>query len=589
MLDDRSITKVVNELKKDPLFFLGWLHLLDILVELRQYKLAHEALAKAQSLFERHFEKIKVLKNYNKVHEIEIRAEIETKIIENLNDQTLTERLHFLTPYISDTTLLVNSPFILPYLTEALIEAKSTEQLYTLIDIIIHLDTVKLKPLLRIAEYLKQCRLDYEKQIYLQITLEKILDLDFLNEFATITLGNLYIRNNEFHRCRHLLVVRLRSSDRKLSFLQLLSFNYLKSKNFNKCLTVAHRLAGCSADDNILRFNAACASLQLGMINHSSQIFAELLKFAADLDIQHRAWLQLMLICCQERELRRIHGDKLLFCFNNTISLRTNKKAVILIIIFHIQQSNFRTACELLDFYHNNDHFKNLHKLPDSKDEQFANAYFKFFVKLQPILSTYSSIHQDHKIIYMIGDSHIFSQPQTIYTETKKYQARVFPIFGLKYYHLSQNGNDLHKQLLERHIENIPEASHVLISLGEIDCRPAEGFLKNNILDSRNIFKVLNEAFSYIEKATQKSKIKIYLANVPAPTANSIKQDKRVVRLINVVNEHLTLLSSIYEYTLLDVYSRTKNKRGHSNDFYYLDGIHLHPVVYSKLFPSYLS
>ena len=151
---------------------------------------------------------------------------------------------------------------------------------------------------------------------------------------------------------------------------------------------------------------------------------------------------------------------------------------------------------------------------------------------------------------------------------------RVVPriIFGAKAFHFSRLQEDRYKVIAKANFVSLPKSSKVLISFGEIDCRPNEGF----ITASRKLDKPLEDIIADTVKGYVQWFLgqnaghshRLYFINVPAPffdKEHSADLNSEVARIVGLFNATLKKYLLQYSIDLIDVFQFTVgNKAIHS-------------------------
>ena len=161
---------------------------------------------------------------------------------------------------------------------------------------------------------------------------------------------------------------------------------------------------------------------------------------------------------------------------------------------------------------------------------------------------------------------------------------RIAPMitFGGKAFHFSKRKDNAFKAITKINLASIPKGSEVLISFGEIDCRPNEGF----ILASTKLHQPMENLISgtvsgylkWFAKQNRTLNHRIHFLNVPAP-----KYDKRyspekngdVADTVALFNSQIKKQIAHYKFGMVDVYRFTLGQDGFSHGEFHLDNKHL--------------
>ena len=214
-------------------------------------------------------------------------------------------------------------------------------------------------------------------------------------------------------------------------------------------------------------------------------------------------------------------------------------------------------------------------------DRHFCQAYFVFINTL--LGQKISKPKITGKKIYHIGDSHCLSfAHNTMRIDNQPYQVMPYLTLGIKAHHLAKKLNNQFKAITKKNLRQIPHASNILISIGEIDCRINEGILKalrktEEPLEEL-IIKTVNGYLQWFQDANIETGHKLYFLNVPAPVYNksySLELNHKVASVVSLFNKRLEVQLSCLNNYLIDLYEPTRGHQGFSNGLFHCDGYHL--------------
>lgn len=221
------------------------------------------------------------------------------------------------------------------------------------------------------------------------------------------------------------------------------------------------------------------------------------------------------------------------------------------------------------------------------QDFIFMQAYSNLIMKL---LKFKENRPIQPRKIHHIGESHCLSYAhQNVTVDEHEYTIEPDIIYGLKMFHLADPKPSRYKAAFIHKIHNIPKSSLVWISVGEIDTRFDEGFLRATSGDVDAIGKLINSVVlnfvKYLKDINTELGHRIFLLNIPAPiyNLNLSPEDNEQVRLtVSLCNDALIRFASP-TFTVLDVYNLTKSDSLYSNSLYHIDNIHLAPSILNPL------
>ena len=225
-----------------------------------------------------------------------------------------------------------------------------------------------------------------------------------------------------------------------------------------------------------------------------------------------------------------------------------------------------------------------LEKLPIN-DRVFCNAYLRF---LGAILATMEpEAAPAGKLLYHLGESHALSfAHSTLMLNGVLTHIEPRLCFGAKAWHLARARTDRYKAIVRRHLEHLPEASEVLVSFGEIDCRLDEGILvthrnKGVAIDTL-VGDTVNGYLDFLMAGIRGRKHRLLVSNVPAPVyrGHHSKQDNRDrADLIRQFNTAVAAGCRQRDLAIVDVYTPTLDDSGYANGHFHCDDIHLSPAI----------
>ncbi|MDC0122641.1 tetratricopeptide repeat protein [Planktomarina sp.] len=250
-------------------------------------------------------------------------------------------------------------------------------------------------------------------------------------------------------------------------------------------------------------------------------------------------------------------------------------------------EADFRQA----DLYNKN--FKNcdqklLGKL-DQKNKVFCNAYSNFIGKL--LDDNWNDGPASEKKIYHLGESHCLSYAHRNVT-IKGSSFRIAPriVFGAKAFHFSSAKHDSFKAITKAHLLSLPKSSKVLLSYGEIDCRPDEGFISAASKLDKPLEELIDQTTEgYVQWFLNQNKElrhHFYFINLPAPVYNenhSSSLNTETALTVALFNTALKKYSQRHKFNMVDVFKFTTGNNGFSNGLYHVDNHHLGVKALTKI------
>tara|TARA_Y100001933_G_scaffold69010_1_gene70038 strand:- start:208 stop:2505 length:2298 start_codon:yes stop_codon:yes gene_type:complete len=225
------------------------------------------------------------------------------------------------------------------------------------------------------------------------------------------------------------------------------------------------------------------------------------------------------------------------------------------------------------------------------RDRVFCTAFTNFLNKLIESPFNNPDKYVSNNFIYHLGESHCLSYAHRI-INMNSIPYHVVPkiVYGAKAYHFSKKRHNSYKTIMKVHIASIPKNSEVFISVGEIDCRPDEGFVvaakKRNKPIEELISITVKEHLKWFSEHNKDQNHNIHFLNLPAPV-----YDKNLDKVINadvantvaLFNMFLAQHIVLHDFNLIDVYKFTVGKNGFSNNFFHIDNRHLSPKIITEI------
>jgi tetratricopeptide (TPR) repeat protein len=221
------------------------------------------------------------------------------------------------------------------------------------------------------------------------------------------------------------------------------------------------------------------------------------------------------------------------------------------------------------------------------RDVIFCNAYYHFLQKLCQ-LDKNESFSPDK--CFHIGDSHCLSFANREIT-INGHKRQIIPkiTVGGKAFHFSQYSNNIAKVITKYNLLSLPSRSTVLVSFGEIDCRPNEGFIPASAKKTLDLYELVTETVKgYLEWFVTESQVlnhDLIFFTVPAPVFNGdLAQDvnMKVAKVVDIFNTNLFDRCKLRGLKIIDTYRLTCGENGFSNGVHHIDKIHIGPTILSS-------
>lgn len=276
-----------------------------------------------------------------------------------------------------------------------------------------------------------------------------------------------------------------------------------------------------------------------------------------------------------------------------TADFRQSAELATFALIQYWMDGNYEACHGLLSRYYT------YQDLPKSESDHSGQVFMRFLIGLliywQYNKRLYSSERRSENIqtLYVLGESHSLSSANVYFTwRGMVVRARSCFVMGSKMYHLGRKSESHWKSRTLEHIATLPEYAHVLVTIGEIDCRSDEGIWHSHIKSGRKIAHLVkitvNDYLDFLELQLGSRKLNsITIQGVPAPGYSLNKKINeadipKFLNMIQQVNENLKTGVLRKGWAFLDVYSATKDENGLGNQQWHIDGYHLQPGFYSQ-------
>jgi Tetratricopeptide repeat len=226
-------------------------------------------------------------------------------------------------------------------------------------------------------------------------------------------------------------------------------------------------------------------------------------------------------------------------------------------------------------------------------------AYYDFITKLLAWRKSNKIINKSDKYIYVIGESHALSYHdiQVIF-ENNYMVCKSSWIAGCKQWHLGSLERNVYKNHFMSIASQIPVASTVVLTIGEIDCRINDGILnycnKYPENDVREIALTTIESYlKFILQVTGNANWRVIIQGVPFPNLGLLDlmdEDRcKLTEFISFFNRILRSKALDYGFGFLDVHALTSGKSEKLNNSWHLDLHHLSPSAIGVAFENYFT
>lgn len=343
--------------------------------------------------------------------------------------------------------------------------------------------------------------------------------------------------------------------------------------------------------------HAACLPwLEATLLAQSEQLFAALvcIKNAEKLGLMDIALLRFWLSSAVS--LPRSHAEADIHSIYKRIlpwlesDFRRAAEMTSYVLIRHWMDKDVKHIHNLLSTYHA------FQDVEEKKEDKAARAFMQLVVQLclvwQECRSFYPEVSPAAHL-YIIGESHCLIPCNTSFVWNGE-QILAVPVFimGAKMWHLAKKDDSACKMEFVTHCGTLPENGRLLLTIGEIDCRPDEGLWSAHKKTGRPLGALIRSTIKgyldFVERVLKDKKpARITVQGIPAPTVSLVEvlqgRDRSAfIAMIKEVNQVLKHEVLSRDWQFLDVYSATVNAADMSNGKWHLDKVHLHPKFYQE-------
>lgn len=239
-------------------------------------------------------------------------------------------------------------------------------------------------------------------------------------------------------------------------------------------------------------------------------------------------------------------------------------------------------------------------KTINTAEYKHARNYRNYIALLLPHFAqqeTVSSQEAECETLHVIGESHsLSSHGFEIEYRERKMRAKASWILGCKQWHLGNDRANRFKDRFASIASAIPRGSTLLLTIGEIDCRPDEGIIK---VCQKNTAKSLadvalatvNAYVAYVSRVISNYGHRAIICGVPATNVQleSLPPEtaQQLVALIRIFNANLKKKVLEAKMDFLDVYTMTDCGDGISSGAWHLDTHHLQPNAMLEAFAKH--
>ncbi|KAB8044479.1 hypothetical protein [Janthinobacterium aquaticum] len=234
--------------------------------------------------------------------------------------------------------------------------------------------------------------------------------------------------------------------------------------------------------------------------------------------------------------------------------------------------------------------------LPDIDADRAMRVFYRYVLQLAQTSTPCASLPVPLVTLNVIGESHCLSPANSVFDwHGQLVQARARFVMGVQMHHLAKLGENAYKQRLLSHLNDIDNGP-LLLTIGEIDCRPVEGMWKAAVRTNTALNDLMDLTvsgyFSFLDKVLPGRKFSsITIQGIPAPgydlTDRRNPGDKQgFITMIRRANSLLKAGARSRQWHFLDIHAATTKRDGLGNGLWHLDRYHLSPAFYQHAMKS---
>lgn len=236
-----------------------------------------------------------------------------------------------------------------------------------------------------------------------------------------------------------------------------------------------------------------------------------------------------------------------------------------------------------------------------SREGLHAQAHMKLVARLlafrlqNPALFTSPLDSSSPEFLYVIGDSHALGWGNRVVDwKGRRCIGRVLPLRGIKMFHLAAGAPADYRELMQHALGAVPSGGDLLLSVGEIDCRPNEGIFHAASKQGRRLRDLIRDTVTGFAdfmrmSLAQRELASVTLLGLPTPgyDVRSILNDKSrcllFAQFVADMNAAMQVMCRENGWGFVDIHALCKSKRKDPPASYRIDDYHVSPAIYQDL------
>lgn len=201
-------------------------------------------------------------------------------------------------------------------------------------------------------------------------------------------------------------------------------------------------------------------------------------------------------------------------------------------------------------------------------------------------------------MLYVIGESHMLSAHNLVVSYRGQHlRCKGLWIEGCTQWKIGIADTNHYQQLMTQYLQAIPEASSVLITIGEIDCRIDSGILKaskksGEISLEQRVHTTITAFLNFVATRAHSRQLKLIISGVPAYQMNENGHTEDELQefglFLSLFNANLKQQALARSMDFLDVFALTDKGGGRASQQWHIDEHHLRPDAILEAFANHL-
>jgi tetratricopeptide (TPR) repeat protein len=227
---------------------------------------------------------------------------------------------------------------------------------------------------------------------------------------------------------------------------------------------------------------------------------------------------------------------------------------------------------------------------PATREDDASRQYFRLCARLFETMAREPGASRSDAAVrelHVLGESHSLVPAHAVFPWLgHPVRGRSRLVKGVKMYHLATPADNGAKAALRAQLRAMPAQADLLVTVGEIDCRPDEGMWvaqrKGQVPLEHVVDSTVDGYLGWLERELASMPLRtVTLQGVPAPT-RAPPERAPFLRMVHAANARLRAGCAARRWHFLDVHAATADSEGAANARWHLDAVHLRPGFYMQ-------